>query len=94
MIPDILCAAGDILCCFAYDAAMASSVLIRELIIEQLARGEKRLLSLVVAVRKALGESEKVKGDLSEIVRTALRGLVASKAVVHVDGVYVLSPPR
>jgi len=73
---------------------MASSVLIRSLIIEQLAGGEKRLLGLVVAVRKALGHSEKVKGDLSDIVRAALRGLVASKEVVQVDGMYVLSKPE
>lgn len=70
---------------------MASSVLIRSLILEQLARGEMRLLGLVVAVRKALGSSEKVKGDLSDIVRAALRGLLASKEIEHVDGVYVLA---
>jgi len=93
-IPVIFCRAGDIPGRFAYDAAMASSVLIRSLIIEQLAGGEKRLLGLVVAVRKALGHSEKVKGDLSDIVRAALRGLVASKEVVQVDGMYVLSKPE
>jgi hypothetical protein len=61
-------------------------------VVDQLTGGEKRLLSLVVAVRRTLGQSEKVKGDLSDIVKTALRGLVASETVVHVDGVYVLSP--
>jgi hypothetical protein len=70
---------------------MASSSLIRSLVVDELARGEKRQLSLVVAVRKSLGRSDNVKGDLSDLVRAALRQLVATDAVVQVDGVFVLS---
>ena len=88
----IRCSPGDKCGCFPYNAAMASSNRIRSLVIDELAGGEKRLLSLVVAVRRSLGRSDNVKGDLSDIVRAALRQLVASDAVVQVDGVYVLSP--
>jgi len=73
---------------------MADSTQISSLIVDQLARGEKGMLSLIVAVRKALGRSEKIKGDLSQMVKSALRQLVASQAVVDVDGLYSLSPPR
>jgi hypothetical protein len=62
-----------------------------QLILNQLAGGEMRLLVLVVGVRKALGGSA-VKGDLSARVQSALRELVASKSVVNDDGVYSLSP--
>jgi hypothetical protein len=46
------------------------------------------LLRLVVSVRKSLGGFE--KGDLSEVVKLALRKLVASDAVADDDGIYSL----
>lgn len=64
---------------------------LRQMILDQLAGGEMRLLVLVVSVRKALAGSV-VKGDLSAQIQSALRGLVASKFVVNSDGVYSLSP--
>ena len=70
---------------------MASSMQINALIIDQLAAGEKRILGLVVAIRKALGRNEMVKGDLSQIVKSALRKLIAAQAVVDVDGLYSLA---
>ena len=79
---------------FGYDAGMASPIQIRSLIVDQLAGGEKGVLRLVVAVRSALGRSEKIKGDLSETVNVALRKLVASHVVVEVDGMYSLSQPK
>ena len=72
---------------------MADSIQISSLIVDQLSGGEREVLSLIVAVRRALG-SEIVKGDLSARVRSALRKLVASEAVVDVDGRYSLSPPK
>jgi hypothetical protein len=59
------------------------------LILAQLAGGEMGLLRLVVAVRKNLGRFE--KGDLSQIVQSALQKLVASAAVVDMDGLYSLA---
>jgi hypothetical protein len=64
---------------------------IGQLILQQLGLGEKRLLSLVVAVRKALGLSHPLRGDLTEMVKSALRKLVASQAVVDDDGTYSLA---
>jgi hypothetical protein len=64
---------------------------ISTLIVDQLAGGEKRILGLVVAVRKSLGRGGMVKGDLSQMVKSALRRLIASEAVVEVDGVYSLA---
>jgi hypothetical protein len=49
------------------------------------------VLSLVVAVRRTLGRSEKLKGDLSQMINSALRKLVASKTVVDDGGRYSLS---
>jgi hypothetical protein len=66
------------------------TVPIEHLILTQLSRGEMRLLALVVAVRRSLGRSEAVKGDLSTIVKSSLRKLVASNAIVDVEGVYSL----
>ena len=63
---------------------------IHQLVLNQLATGEKRLLVLVVSVRKALGPSESIKGDLSVMVKAALRKLVASKVVIDEEGVYSL----
>jgi hypothetical protein len=65
---------------------------IHQLVLNQLATGEKRLLVLVVSVRKALGPSESIKGDLSVMVKAALRKLVASKVVIDEEGVYSLMP--
>ncbi len=65
---------------------------INDLILHQLALGEKGFLVLVVAVRKSLNGSKRVKGDLPVMVKSALRKLVTSKVVVDVDGVYALTP--
>lgn len=73
---------------------MADSTQITSLIIRELASGEKGALSLVVAVRRMLGRSENIKGDLSHTVKCALRQLVASEAVVDMDGLFSLSPPK
>jgi hypothetical protein len=70
-----------------------SSSHISALILEQLSRGEKRVLSLIVAIRKCLDPSDAFKGDLSVAVNAALRTLVASGAVVDTHGIYSL-PPR
>jgi hypothetical protein len=67
------------------------AIKINQMILEQLGRGEMRLLVLTVAVRRAFGGSEGVKGDLSTAVKSALRKLVSSKAVVDVEGVYSLT---
>lgn len=64
--------------------------MLRRLILSQLAGGEMRLLVLVVGIRKNL-QGAVFKGDLSERVQSALRGLVASRSVVESDGVYSLS---
>ena len=60
-----------------------------QLILDQLAGGEMRLLGLVVCIRKTLGGSA-IKGDLSARVQSALRTLIASKSVTDHDGVYSL----
>ncbi len=60
-----------------------------QLILRELAGGEKRLLVLIVGIRKNLKGSA-VKGDLSARIQTALRSLVASKSIVNDDGVYSL----
>ena len=70
---------------------MASADQINSLIVNELAAGEKGELSLIVALRKTLGRSEKLKGDLSHTVKSALRKLVASRVVVDDDGRYSLS---
>jgi len=62
-----------------------------QLILRQLGSGEKRLLSLVVCVRKGLSLSHPLRGDLTEMVRSALRKLVASQAVVDDEGTYSLA---
>ena len=68
-----------------------AKVSINQLIIDQLARGEMRMLVLVVALRKTLGASAHIKGDLSSIVVVALRKLIASKVVVDNEGTYTLN---
>lgn len=73
---------------------MANPTEIQSLIVEQLAAREMRVLSLVVALRRTLGRSANLKGDLSATVKSALNRLVASKAVVDDDGTYSLSPSK
>jgi hypothetical protein len=63
---------------------------ISSLILDHLAGGEMGLLRLIVAVRRNVGPFE--KGNLAEIVKCALNKLVASQAVLDVDGLYSLSP--
>ena len=65
-------------------------LLIHQLIIDQLALGEMRMLVLVVALRKTLGQSGYIKGDLSAVVSVALRKLVATKVVKDCEGTYSL----
>jgi hypothetical protein len=77
---------------FWYNAAMVTpSTSIAPLILEKLGEGEKRSLTLVVAIRRSLGKSAFLKGDLSAVVNSALRKLIASKKVIEVDGVYSLA---
>ena len=64
---------------------------ISDLILEQLASGEKRLLVLTVAIRKVLNQSAYFKGDLTESVKGALRKLVAANTVIEVEGLYSLT---
>ena len=70
---------------------MASSMQISSLIVTQLARGEKRILGLIVAVRKSLAGTGVIKGDLSPVVRSAVRRLIAAGTVVDADGMYSLA---
>lgn len=67
------------------------STSITPLILEKLGEGEMRSLSLVVSIRRSLGQGAFLKGDLSAVVNTALRKLVASGKVVEMDGVYSLA---
>jgi hypothetical protein len=67
-----------------------SRLRLTQLILDQLDQREMRLLSLVVAIRKSLDQSEAVKGDLAEIVKSTMRQLVASHTVVEVEGIYAL----
>jgi hypothetical protein len=64
------------------------------MILNELARGEKEVLSLVVAVRRALDRAGNIKGGLLGRIESTLRRLVASGAVVDHDGRYSLSPPK
>ena len=73
---------------------MATPQAIQALILEQLAAREMEILSLVVAIRRTLSRSENTKGDLSAIVKAALKRLVACKAIVDDDGRYSLSPAK
>jgi hypothetical protein len=80
---------------FEYGGAMrTTSVEISQLVLDQLSRGEMRLLVLVVGVRKALDVKKYFKGDLSAAVSTALRKLVLLKSVVDDDGAFSLAPAR
>jgi len=78
---------------FGYASVMVTpSTSITPLILEKLGEGEKRSLTLVVSIRRSLGRSAFLKGDLSSVVNAALRKLIASKKVIEVDGVYSLAP--
>jgi hypothetical protein len=70
---------------------MSTSTRIQSMVVDQLAHREMELLTLVVAVRRALGQRDLPKGDLGGIVRSALKTLVASNAVVDHDGRYSLA---
>lgn len=62
------------------------------LILDELARGERRVLSLVVAVGRVLERSDTaVKGNLTNTIKSALRALVAAKVIVDADGMYSLA---
>jgi len=65
---------------------------IHQLILDQLALGERRVLSLVVAIGRVLSRSGGAKGDLTAMVKSALRTLVSAQVVVDVDGLYSLAP--
>ena len=60
------------------------------LLLELLAVRESGFLVLMVAVRKSLGPRQCVKGELGPVVKTALRKLIASGAVVESDGTFSL----
>ena len=65
------------------------------LILAELARGERRVLSLTVVVGKVMERSGGVRDNLATTVKTALRALMASKQVVETgDGVYSLAPRK
>jgi hypothetical protein len=66
---------------------------ISQLILDQLAVGERRVLSLIVAVGK-VPRSETSKGDLTAMVKSELRRLVVAGAIVEADGLYSLSPTK
>ena len=66
-----------------------TSETLSQLILKQLAGGERRLLVLTVGIRKSLTGSV-LKGDLTARVQSALRSLESSKAIVNHDGVYSL----
>jgi hypothetical protein len=69
---------------------MAIAKQIQSLIIRQLSGREMGVLNLVVAVRRTFHASKAPKGNLTELVKSALRSLVASNAVVDDDGMYSL----
>ena len=72
---------------------MAHSTEIESLIVRQLAEREMGILSLVVAVRRTSYGSKGLKGDLTTMVKSALKTLVASEAVVDDDGMFSLASP-
>ena len=61
------------------------------LILAELARGERRVLSLTVAVGKVMARTGSVKGSLESIVKSALRELLAAGQIIETgDGVFSL----
>jgi hypothetical protein len=76
---------------FCYSRSMAAVVSpLQQLILGLLAEREHRLLVLVVSVRKALGPYDHIKGDLSELVSSSLKTMVAAGTVNERDGVFSL----
>ncbi len=63
---------------------------IDQLILDRLAQGEIRLLSLIVAIRRAQAPYKEMKGDLSAAAKSALRNLINRNIVADNDGVYSL----
>ena len=77
---------------FEYDAPMpTSSIRFGQLILDELATGDKRVLSLTVSIRKVLNRTGPVKGNLNAMITSALRKLVAAGTIVDADGVYSLA---
>ncbi len=73
---------------------MASlSTPLRSLILKQLADHEMQLLTLVVSVRKSLVPADRIKGDLTGLVKSAIRQLILNKVVVETDGMFSLINP-
>jgi hypothetical protein len=68
----------------------SSTIPFSQIIMDTLAAGERRELSLIVAIRNV---SRTFKGDLASLTRSSLRKLVASGALVESDGMYSLSKP-
>jgi hypothetical protein len=64
---------------------------ISDLVLDHLSRREMRVLSLVVAIRKGFEPTDIFKGDLTAMVKSALRKLVADRTVVDVGGIYTLA---
>jgi hypothetical protein len=75
-------------------ATRTSSSRVSQLILEQLAGGERRVLSLTVAIGNVLRESWSFKGDLATAVGAELRRLVQSRTIVDRDGWYSLAPAK
>jgi hypothetical protein len=72
-----------------------STTQLGQTILDTLASGERRELSLVVGIRNALNRSGATnKGDLMALTKSGLRNLVASGEVEERDGLYSLSPHR
>jgi hypothetical protein len=63
---------------------------VAHLIVQALEQRERRVLSLVVAVRKALERTGVAKVDLRTTIDSTLSGLIESKTVKEADGVYSL----
>jgi hypothetical protein len=61
-----------------------------QIILDELARGDRRLLSLTVAIRRTLNRSGSAKVSLTDLISSALRKLVAAGQIVDVDGIYSL----
>lgn len=77
---------------FGYHGGMSTSaVQLSEMIIDILTAGERRELSMVVAIRRRLNLAGTMKGDLTSMTKSGLRKLVASGMVLERDGVYTLS---
>ena len=61
-----------------------------QMILDELAHGDRRLLSLTVAIRRTLNRSGTVKGSLTDMINSALRKLLATGQIEDVDGLYSL----